>query len=696
MANALLIWDNNKSYAEKLSADLGISYPDDVVFSIAEFEKNKFLKTKDCIVVLLETNIEGEHRTNFKGIEIIKTLRKDKRYKGLIVAYSTYTEEHFRNRKDAKILFTSGTRLRRFTKKGIDADEIENLILNVPKLSEDLLDDIHYNVFDTKGIIHELLHNLKNELTSVAKESSINQIIESANHKFEDYKKQLLREIDPQNIPDFNNLFSSLVSETNADIEQHWKDNEDKTSFKYSNAGNQISKFTNQIVALAPKSNEDEENTQDEKINWQVLFYDDEDDIRIIVEEYFDTKGVKCHVAANEKEVYEKLKENGQLISLFISDIRLKEKNGNWFDRQGYDVIEQVSQRNDYPLVYSVLTSKKGSINKRVQKKGKYDVLWFTKEDVLSNKNSFNIFFEAVKDYAEDNFNSNNVYQPDLSSWNGSIELNGEKKGKPKFIYPYKTYYKHHKQSPNSDYFFVESTINKQVLDFIESHIVKDGKSLGDVDFPNNWRCNLHSEVIDKTELDKFRYTKILGRRLVLAMLFAYKGIKPERIYTSLYPSQTTPTENDLKQLFPTHLKISMQFENVVNTICDFAEGKNKSPNILKEEFDFIKAEFWEESISNIEDLGEDYNRLIKIVCDIKEVFTNKSLPIPNTLTRVKFILDNDSVPKIERFDKMLSEVILIDAANNIINEISQTSPFREVENSNFRNLFLRHKFISF
>ncbi|MBK7566204.1 MAG: response regulator [Bacteroidetes bacterium] len=722
MANALLIWDNNKSYAEKLSADLGISYPDDVVFSISEFEKNIFLETKDCIVVLLETNIEGEHRTNFKGIEIIKTLRKDKRYKGLIVAYSSYAEEHFRNRKDAKILFTSGTRLRRFTKKGINVTEIENWLSEgdkkVPKLSEDLLDDIHYNVFDTKGIIHELLHRLKNTVNNVYTEKTIAKVIESVSHKFEDYKKQLLREIDSQKISDFNKHFASLVSETKADIEQHWKDKkkadieqnwkekENKTIFKYSNAGNQVSKFSNQIADLAPKSNDDAENKQEENIHWEVLFFDDTEGIRKIVSDYFKAKNVVCHLAATEKEVYEKLKENAPRISLFISDIRLEEENGNWFDRQGYDVIEQVKLRSDYPLAYSVLTSKKGAINKRVQKKSKYDIPWFIKDDVISNSSSFSIFFDAVKEYAEENFNDNNIFQPDKGAWNKVSDKSRA------FFYPLKSYYKHHKEK-HQEYLEAEMKINKHVLDYIESNIKEDNSGLGDLKFSGAivWTSKLRSSEITEAEVNTFRYIKLLGRRLVLAMIFIDENITPQEIIERLYTipdeildSKTSKNKKDrdktyedyfsgkIKAVFSTHLALSTQFKIVIETIKEFANGKNKSPKILKEEYDFLSSEFLEEEMSSIESLGNDQDHLTALVEKINNAFDNRTLPKPNSLNRINYILNKGQCPKFKRLDTLFNDIISIDNTNNLLKEITDWSDFNNIDNKELQSLLLRYK----
>lgn len=686
MANALLIWDNNKQYAKELCIDLAISYPNDVVFSISELNENKLLETKDCIVVLLETNMDGKRRTEFNGIEVVKSLRKDKRYKGLIIAYSTYPESYFKTKKGSKILFTSGTRLRRFAKKGIDVDEIDKFLLPnlpsyVPKLSEDVLDDVHYNVFNTKGILHELLHKLKNDLNKFYT-GNIDKIVEQVANTFYDYKKLLLKEIDPQKKSTFNKHFTALVDDTKADIGQHWKETADKTNFKYANAGNQVDKFSRQIDDLAPKSNDDTESRQDENINWEVLFYDDTEDIRKIVQGYFDEKGIKCHIAASEKEVYNTLKENAPKISIFISDIRLEDENGQWFDRQGYDVIDHLSQTNNYPLVYAVLTSKKGTINKMVQQKRKDNVQWFSKDDVINNKNSFNIFFETIKRHAEDNFSSNNLFQPD-GCWN-------EKKYK--YEYPLKSYYRLHKQSPKSEYIIIENSINKRVIDFIENIIPQHRGSIGEETFIQDWRCDLSESIINEQEVKKFRDNKLVGRRLILALAIFY-DLTPVKIFEIMAGKKDDKGKNGTKQLFG-QLALSQKLMDLKEQIKSYSIG-NKLP-ILKEEYDFLKEEFIDEEFSNVDDLGKDHTYLKKLVNDIKVVFDKKDLSIPPTLMRVKYILENEKAPKFERVNKMFSEIVSLDKANNIINEIDVNSPFKQIENTHLKNLFLRYQLISF
>jgi len=635
MANILLIWDNNESYVQSLSLELGISFPEDVIFSFDELKKNKFISTKDAVVVLLDTNLEHNKRIDYFGLKIVNELRKELRYKGLIVVYSSLTERQIREKvKGSEILFTSGIRLRQIT-KGVKTDGIDELIQSVPKLSDDLLDDIRYNVFDTKGKIHELLHNLKNKLNDIKGKNTLKDFIKEINTIFEEYKKLLLKEIDPFKATELDKLYSTLNAETIADITICWNNEKEKNNFSYGNAGNHVNKFTNQIVELAPLSNDDKNPTEEGQINWEVLFFDDTEGIREKVKEFFNSKEVTCHLAATEKEVYQKLKENSPNISLFISDIRLLDKDEHWCDRQGYDVIEHVNRNNDYPLVYTVLTSKKGTINKMVQKKRKYEILWFTKDDVINNIHSFNIFFDLIKGYADENFNSNKIFQPKYGYW--------DKPYKGHYVLPLRAYYKYHKES--NDYKTEESIINKKTLEWLETGGIKQ-----------DWTCHLPKNYVDDIGVKKFRETKLLGRRIALAFAAEGQAIKGITVYNLMTGNSKSNVDSSVKQLY-IKLALSSQLEVSINDAINYFKGEGMNPGILYEEYEFLKNEFFEEQFIDSMNLGYEKEGLKEFVRQIEGAYTKNRIAEPKSFERVKSILDKDGYPREKRLDSMLAEL---------------------------------------
>lgn len=651
MANALLIWDNNKSYAEELSLNFGISYPDDAVFSFDELKQKKIVSAKDAIIVLLDTDLDGKKRTAYYGLDIVKYLRKELRYNGLILVYSTLTEKQVREQVEkSEILFTSGIRLRDFREKdAVNVDEIEELIQSVPKLSDDLLDDIRYNVFDTKGKIHELLHNLKNKLNDIKGKKNLKDFIKETSTVFEEYKKLLFKEIDPFKTAEFEKIYAVLTKETVEDITNHWNNGKDKSSFSYANAGNQVNKFSNQIVELAPVSNEDSNKTKAENITWQVLYLDDTEGVTEKVKAFFEKKNVTCHTAATEEEVYQKLKENGSNISLFISDIRLLDKNEHWCDKQGYDVIEEVNKNNEYPLVYAVLTSKKGTINKMVQKKRKYEILWFTKDDVINNIHSFNIFFDLIKAEADKVFKANSAFKIQGNSWNNKT-IRGENSENEKitFRYPLKDYYKAHYESEDHDDVEIEiNHLTKQIL-------------TGELDNSLKLRTTLNSEIIDKYELNKFRKIVLMGRRLILAYIFTEKKIDFEEIYKKVYKPNSF-NFNTAKS-YVSDFCLSYKFDALYDSIIEFYNGDKKTVPLIQEEYEFLKKEFLDITSSYEYNLSETEKNLLKKLFNIfSETFRDDSDfdVIPLSIKKVLMLLEGTRtvLPSIQ---------LLFDVANEV------------------------------
>jgi CheY-like chemotaxis protein len=658
MANALLIWDNNKSYVgNTLSLELGISYPDDCIFSFEELKQNKFVSAKDVVIVLLDTDLDGKERLkDFYGLEIVKYLRKEVRYKGLIVVYSTLTEQLIReNVKEIEILFTSGIRLKEFRKRdAVNADEISELTQSVPKLSDDLLDDIRYNVFDTKGKIHELLHNLKNKLNDIKEKKTIKDFTKETKTVFEEYRKLLLKEIDPFKITEFEKLYAALIEETVEDITNQWNKEKEKSIFSYANAGNQVNKFTNQIVELAPVSNDDANTQKAENINWQVLLFDDTEGVRKKVKAFFEEKNVTCHTAATEEDVYQILKENSPNISLFISDIRLLDKSEHWCDRQGYDVIEQVNKTNDYPLVYAVLTSKKGTINKMVQKKRKYEILWFTKDDVINNIHSFNIFFDLIKEYADNNFKANSEFKIENETWL-SPTVRGAKE-EIFYRFALKDYYKVHYESEDHD--DAESEINlmtKQILN-------------GTIENSIQWICKLTSKNIDQHELNKFRKNILLGRRLILAYIFSEKKINTEVIYLKAY--KKTDYNKNTAKTYLSNICLPNRFDTLLyDKILEYhypVDNKKKTIPLIQEEYEFIRKEFIDIATSNEYELDETELNLLKKLFNIFfEIFKDESDldEIPLSIKKATMLLNGKTTV-------LPSTQLLFEVAEDVKNNI--------------------------
>lgn len=668
MKSVLIIWDNNNGVVNEISSQFSYTFLVDAIYSLVELQNNKFVSSKDAIILLLDTDIDGNERSSHYGLRIVKELRKEIRYKGLIVVYSTMTEQQIRkNVKGSEILFTSSIRLRTFKKKeDVNVKDFEELINSVPRLSDDLLDDISYNVFDNKGKIHELLHNLKNKLNDIVKKNTLIEYIKEAENIFDDCKIILKKEVDPFKNIELEKIYATLRKETIEDISKLWDREKDKLCFCYSNAGNQVDKFSAKIVELAPVSSGEEETKNAEKINWQVLFYDDTEGVRNKVRMFFEEKNVTCHIARTEEEVYEILKSNTPNISLFISDIRLLDKDGHWCDRQGYDVIENVKEKSEYPLVYAVLTSKKGTINKMVQKKRKYEILWFTKDDVISNTQSFNVFFDLIKECVDETYKSNKIFQPSYKSWRGVY--------KGKYAFPLREYYKLHKES--QDYHVEERNINKKTLEWLSADAEKP-----------KWTCRLEKKNIDSAELKKFREAKLLGRRVALALA----AEDPDRTGVTIYNIMTGNNVISAKDKSPnqlyTSLAMSSLLQETLNDAISYFKGETFSLDILYEEYEFLKKEYFEERFIDSMNLGNEREVLEEFVLRLDKAISVKRLSEPVSFQRVKSILRCYGFPKQDRLENMLLD--LQEFSDDIrMKDLGDLSFLSSVENELLKDLF--------
>ena len=138
----------------------------------------------------------------------------------------------------------------------------------------------------------------------------------------------------------------------------------------YQNGRTIIKLFSEQIYAMLPESTEQEVKTDlIGKTRWEVLFVDDDECNRNTLVEYFKRKNIVCNTASSAEDAFVTLKnDNPKKIKIVITDIRLIEKNNKWQLLQGYQILKHLNKEHPYPLGYFVLTSKKGTIIKNIQK----------------------------------------------------------------------------------------------------------------------------------------------------------------------------------------------------------------------------------------------------------------------------------------------------------------------------------------
>lgn len=675
--NRLLIWDNHPDYVSKMCHQMAINM-DDVLFSIAELKSYSSIADKKAIVVLLESNLENKKRSDFYGLEIVTFLRKELRYKGLILVYSTLGEQEIREMvPDYELLFTSGIQLVQISKSNrpLTAEEIEKLLAEGGELSDDLLDDICYNVLDGRGKLHELIHNLKNELGNL-KEGTISELIIRIEGVLSNYELLFSKEVTQDNLLEFRQIFRLLQAELINDVKL---ENENKDVCSYNNGSHLLNKYSNQLVLLAPANECSQESHSNEMYDWEVLYLEDTQGIRDKVQSYFEARKVKCHTASSEEEVFDLLKKHQEKIALFLTDIRLLHDDGRWWNKQGYDIIREVGNKSVFPLVYVVLTSKKGIINKMVQKKQLSQPLWFSKDDVIDNQRSFNIFFDVIKPYAE-KFAHHGMFKPDGKVWANPV--------KNYYTLPLGAYYKAHKESP--DYQEEEKLLNQKTLDFIEG-----------IGAPEEWTCKLRVRAINEFVLNRFINTKLLGRRIMLALVASEEATTRVSLYNKMTGKNIEEFDHNVQALF-NRLALPSNLEKLVNEARDSRRKSEKNLGILIEELDFLNDEFFEEQTQDNLYLGLERKKIedfIQVMYDqlmspkFEEVFD--PVTEAKTFLRVKAIMDKKGYPKIQRLDEMFAE--LKDLDERVDGKLIVTANMEwinSIENINIKRLLSKYCWI--
>ena len=525
-----------------------INIKDYKCISVFNKEELSNLKEVSIWIVNLHLNWDNNHLQNNYGLDIGVYIRKELKSKAPILFYSHLKEENF-----TKIIRATDFKYKlletpecHYIEAPIDQAKLEALIASTSPISNFCLEDIIYYVFDAKGRIDELCHNLKNDLTKATDEESINN---NKNSIIEKFRIDCTNEILTQNSTKLNEIIEELKKELNEKLSR------DNTYFDV------INRYKPQISALCPASDDDVPIMQEsENINWQAIYLEDDKQVATKVKGYFNENGVTCHIASSESEAKEIIDQNPN-VNLFITDIRLKYEDGKWHKHQGYDVIEQIANHAKIPLVFAVLTSKKGSIINSAKQKLQHQIFWENKDNVLYSKQAFDVYFNRLVRIINDNDITS--FTPKSDKWTSGNRVE-------KFKYPHSEYYKHYRLLSQSDYKIFE---NKITINLVNNTI------------PIETTGTLIKQIIDKDELCKF-VDKLIFRRFILKTIFESKNAEDAN---EIIDSKLNLTYNTRKKFYSEHVCMSTKFENTIREVISFHNTNKGNSGILKEEYEFLK-----------------------------------------------------------------------------------------------------------
>lgn len=531
---------------------------------------SNYLRAKKTVAVIIPLTFKSSEKTwgDFAGISLIKLIRYELKLKIPIYVFSVLP------RKTLKAKDLNGAN--KFDVLGTPGIHFASYpwdIKNLPKInqiSDNALDDINFAFFNPKGNASEIVHNLKNKFGEIIKQSSVKNVFNNLREIIESDFKLFANEVLPDYRFKFQSIKNEMLDDLQNDIHVFLKQDNQTNIADYQNTPVIIDKYSDILYDLLPKELRDSDNTEIVQTPWQVLYIDDTEFCRNDVKVKFEKRGINCISVSSDKQAFEVLKHDKKgKISVIVSDVRLYKEDGDWQDLQGYDLLNEIHENHSNPLAYFVLTSKRGTIVDSVKRKAKFPIQWFSKSDVTTSEQGFNIFTQRVKELGGDKWFWKKS-QPKLSAWT---------KESHRFSFPLSRYYRKHVEL--SDHEVAKNEIDGKAKLFIENYLKK--KKNPEIEF----LPTLKDDTVNEKMIEKFRLQILLGRRIIYALWL--NTIDEENIFYALRPNAEYNKENrDL--LFTSTMAVS--FKNDLPDEKDINEGNLMGCNLLEEEIDFLIANY--------------------------------------------------------------------------------------------------------
>jgi len=574
---------------------------------------------------------------DFAGLDCIKVVRHELKLKCPVFICSVLpknllTKSDLKGYEKSKVLASPGIYILEYPW------DINNLS-KMRSISENALDDINYAFYNPKGNASEIIHNLKNKFGEIAKQSTAKDLFLNLKAVIESDFKLLETNVLPESRLKYHSVRNEMFDDLESDVSAYLKQEKDSVESHYQNASTIIDKYSDIIYGLLPKELRDNDTNEFIQTPWQVLYIDDTEFCRTDVKGKFDKRGIHCTTVENSTDAMKVLKQDTKgKIAVVISDIRLYESDGDWQDLQGYDLLNEIHEVHSSPVAYFVLTSKRGTIVDSVKRKAKFPIQWFSKSDVTTSEQGFNIFTQRVKELGGDSWFWRKS-QPKLSAWT---------KESHRFAFPLSRYYRKHVEL--SDHFSEKEKIDTKAKHFIEN--VLSSKKNIEIEF----LPTLKDETVSDKMIEKFRFQILLGRRIIYALWL--NTMDEESIFYALRPKGEYSKENrDL--LFTSTMAVS--FKNDVPDEKDITEGNLMGCNLLDEEIDFLIENYkLNPEIRELKMNMNDLDLVYEIIDAFRAKFELLKIAIPK---EIEIFFDKyfaDKLITISVIDKALKAVVKI------------------------------------
>jgi len=487
------------------------------------------------------------------------------------------------------------------------------------------LNDVHYSFFSPKGIVHNIMHDLKNDLFTSHKNADKKEIkaklislVEAAFAKSESY-------IPKENKGRFKEYLKLYCTDISNDIDEAIKETGKRESFQYDKASFIGNRYMQEVYLLMPDV-EKQVDTTVKQNRWECVAIDDTEEVRNRLKAHFESKKITCHLFRDYQSARETILNNKKVTAV-ITDLRILEPDGSWNKYQGYKILEEVRSTCSRPLAYFVLTGKRGTVSNLIQESFDFKVHWFIKDDVLSSDGAFNLFFYEHLAKECDKIQFRLLRQPRLSNvvwWKGNSN---------RYTLPLSQYYKAHIES--YDYNESETRINEFTKRFV-SEVKKGAASV-----VPEITCTIKEKNISENGLKKFRDNILTGRRIAYAL--ASDDFMPDEILKKFQNKSSNP-----KAVFNTSLATASNPANDLDFIKAIDKGDKAECNLLVEELNFIGPELKEKLRLN----EDDFLILENILDHANRLFGKNQ---PKELIKVLKLFEDFKTPKRVDIEKALT-----------------------------------------
>ncbi len=486
------------------------------------------------------------------------------------------------------------------------------------------LNDVQYSFFSPKGIVHNIMHDLKNDLFTSHQNADKKQIkaklislVETAFGKSASY-------IPKENKGRFREYLKLYCTDISNDIDEAIKETGKQEIFQYDKASFIGNRYMQEVYLLMPDV-EKQIDTTDKQNRWECVAIDDTEEVRNRLKAHFESKKITCHLFRDYQSAKETILNNKKVTAVIV-DLRIIEPDGRWNKYQGYRILEEIRSNCSRPLAYFVLTGKRGTVSNLIQESFDFKVHWFIKDDVLSSDGAFNLFFYQHLAKECDKIQFRLLRQPRLSNvvwWKGNSN---------RYTLPLSQYYKAHIES--YDYNESETRINEFTKRFV-SEVKKGAASV-----VPEITCTIKEKNISENGLKKFRDNILTGRRITYAL--ASDDLLPQEILEKFQNKSSNP-----KAVFNTSLATASNPANDLDFIKAINKGDKAECNLLIEELNFIGPELKEKLRLN----ENDFLILENILDRANHIFGKNT---PKELNKILVMFENFKAPKLIDVQKAL------------------------------------------